>query len=89
MGTTPNLTLNVEKGMGGRYICKASITGFPTVWEAGSIYIKGRPHINSNGQQFGEVGDLAVVECTAHAIPRPDRVTWSFNGQELDYTNQV
>ncbi|KAL0273423.1 UNVERIFIED_CONTAM: hypothetical protein PYX00_006087 [Menopon gallinae] len=88
VGTSANLTLTVDNNSGGRYHCKASITGYPEVVAEGAIYIKGRPTIISHRTQFGIVGDVVRLECVAFSIPRPNHILWSYDGVEIDSGNE-
>ena len=37
--------------------------------------------------QFGLEGDTVRIECVAFAIPRPEKVTWTHHGYEVDSGN--
>ena len=63
--------------------------GFPEVGAEGAIYIKGRPTINSHRTQFGIIGDNVRIECAAYAIPRPEKIAWSFDGIEITNNDEV
>lgn len=89
VGTSANLTLTVDSDSGGTYHCKASIMGFPEIGAEGAIYIKGRPTIISHRTQFGVVGDNVRLECVVFSIPRPSHISWSFEGADIDSSNQV
>jgi hypothetical protein len=69
--------------LAGRYYCKASVMGFPEVGAEATVYLKGRPTIISHRTQFGIPGDTARVECSAFSIPPPEKVTWSYRGEEI------
>ncbi|XP_049959878.1 irregular chiasm C-roughest protein [Schistocerca serialis cubense] len=84
VGTSVNLTLDVERHTAGRYYCKASVMGFPEVGAEATVYLKGPPTISSQRTQFGQQGDTVRLECVAYSIPKPDHVMWTFRGAELD-----
>ncbi|KAL0859870.1 hypothetical protein ABMA27_010207 [Loxostege sticticalis] len=84
VGKTPNLTLSVDTHTAGRYVCKASIEGFPEIEAEASVFIKGPPKILSNQTQYGSQGDTVNIECAAFAVPRIDNIVWTFDGKEID-----
>jgi hypothetical protein len=84
VGTSANLTLDVDSDTAGRYYCKASVMGFPEVGAEASVYLKGPPTIISHRTQFGIQGDNVRLECVAFSIPKPEHVTWTYNGNEVD-----
>lgn len=84
VGTSANLTLDVDVDTAGRYYCKASVMGFPEVGAEASVYLKGPPTIISHRTQFGIQGDNVRLECVAFSIPKPEHVTWTYNGNEVD-----
>nr|CAD7439490.1 unnamed protein product [Timema bartmani] len=91
VGTSVNLTLEVDPDTAGRYYCKASVMGFPEIGAEATIYLKGPPTIISHRTQFGIQGDNVRLECVAFSIPRPDHVMWTYKGNEVnskdkDYT---
>lgn len=84
VGTSANLTLDVDADTAGRYYCKASVMGFPEVGAEASVYLKGPPTIISHRTQFGIQGGYVRLECVAFSIPKPEHVTWTYNGNEVD-----
>ena len=84
VGTSANLTLDVDTDTAGRYYCKASVMGFPEVGAEASVYLKGPPTIISHKTQFGIQGDNVRLECVAFSIPKPEHVTWTYKGNEVD-----
>ncbi|KAK9687436.1 Immunoglobulin I-set domain [Popillia japonica] len=84
VGSHSDLTLRVDVETAGRYYCKAHVPGFPEIGAEASIYLKGPPSIVSHKTQFGVEGDNVRVECTAFSIPAADKVSWTFNGREVD-----
>lgn len=44
VGRTPNLTLTVDTHTTGRYLCKASVDGYPEIEAEASVFIKGKIH---------------------------------------------
>jgi len=85
VSTLPNYTVTVTPDTAGRYICQAVVQGFPEVSAEAVILLKGPPKILSQRIQFGSQGETVRLECLAIAIPRPDRVTWSHAGREIDF----
>ncbi|XP_031765183.2 irregular chiasm C-roughest protein-like [Galleria mellonella] len=84
VGKTANLSLTVDTHTAGRYICQASIEGYPEIQAEASVFIKGPPKILSNQTQFGSQGDIVNIECAAFSIPRIDNIIWTFEGREID-----
>uniref|UniRef100_A0A182J1W2 Ig-like domain-containing protein n=1 Tax=Anopheles atroparvus TaxID=41427 RepID=A0A182J1W2_ANOAO len=85
----PNLTLTATHATAGCYYCKASVPGFPDVESDATVHLRGPPAITSPRQQFGTVHDRAQLECVASSIPRPRNVLWSFNGRDLNASDQA
>ncbi|XP_050679616.1 irregular chiasm C-roughest protein-like isoform X2 [Leptidea sinapis] len=83
-GKAPNLKIKVEKETAGRYICKASIDGYPEIESEATLFIKGPPQIISNRTQIGSEGDKVSVECEAMSVPKPDDIRWYFEGREIN-----
>ncbi|XP_045457394.1 irregular chiasm C-roughest protein-like [Melitaea cinxia] len=84
VGKTANLSLTVDTHTVGRYLCKASVEGYPDIESEASVFIKGPPKIISNHTQFGSQGDTVNIECAAFAVPRIDNIVWTFDGKEID-----
>lgn len=70
VGTSPNLTITVSTETAGKYICKASVVGFPEISAMASVYLKGPPTITSARRQYGITGVNTRVECTAFSVPK-------------------
>lgn len=49
-----------------------------------SIYLKGPPSITSTKKQFGIPGETVQIECVAFSIPKPRHIVWSYNGREIN-----
>lgn len=84
VATTTNLTIIVSHDTVGRYLCKASVPGFPDIIEQATVYLKGPPTISSSRRQFGTPGEMSRVECIAFSIPKARHVGWTFNGREIN-----
>ncbi|CAH2098740.1 unnamed protein product [Euphydryas editha] len=82
-GKAPNLKVYVDERTAGRYICKATVNGYPEIESEATIFIKGLPKIISNRTQLGSEGEKATVECEALSVPRPDDIRWYFEGKEI------
>lgn len=86
VATTTNLTIIVSHDTVGRYLCKASVPGFPDIVEQATVYLKGPPAISSSRRQFGTPGELVRVECMAFSIPKARHVGWTFGGHDINAT---
>lgn len=84
LGTKTTLKITVSNETAGRYFCKAIVAGFPEIKAAADIFMKQAPHITSNQQQFGVVGDTLHLECFATSIPKARHISWSFKGREIN-----
>ncbi|XP_039280825.1 irregular chiasm C-roughest protein isoform X2 [Nilaparvata lugens] len=82
-----NLTLTASQETHGRYYCKAVVFGFPEIGAEATVYLKGPPTIISHRTQFGIPGDNVRLECSAFSIPTPQKVVWSFRGDDLGADN--
>lgn len=87
VGTSSNLTVTVSQETSGRYYCKASVMGFPEIGAEASVYLKGPPEIKSSHRQFGISGDNVRIECIAFSVPKARHVSWTFNGREINTSN--
>uniref|UniRef100_A0A1B6LJR2 Ig-like domain-containing protein n=2 Tax=Graphocephala atropunctata TaxID=36148 RepID=A0A1B6LJR2_9HEMI len=83
VSTSPNLTLTVAPDTAGRYFCRATVPGFPDIRAEATIYMKGPPTIVSHRTQYGIPGDNIRLECSAFSIPTPQKVVWSFKGEDV------
>ncbi|MPC67102.1 Irregular chiasm C-roughest protein [Portunus trituberculatus] len=68
----------------GVYVCVARVRGFPDLRGTVRVLVKGPPTIVSAGEQEGRMGDTVSLECSTVSIPSPIRVTWTYNGREID-----
>lgn len=63
--------------------------GFRDIKADATVYMKGPPTIISHRIQYGIPGDSVRLECSAFSIPTPQKVVWSFHGEDvgsdLDY----
>ncbi|XP_049535052.1 irregular chiasm C-roughest protein-like isoform X2 [Anopheles darlingi] len=80
----PNVTLAVTSSTAGKYLCKASVQGFPIIEAEATVFLRGPPLIRSPRQQYGTLSDRGQLECKAFAVPRPKYISWSFNGYEIN-----
>ena len=83
VGSSPNLTFKVEPERAGRYYCRATVPGYPEIGAEAVVLMKGPPKVLSPHTQWGHVGDNARVECIVSSVPRPEKILWSFGGQEI------
>ena len=88
VGTSPNLTITVSHLTAGKYYCKASVMGFPEIGSEATVYVKGPPTIKSQRQQYGVTNDNSQIECIAFSIPKAKHVIWTFNGKEINTSNE-
>ncbi|KAK7788833.1 hypothetical protein R5R35_012822 [Gryllus longicercus] len=88
VGTSVNLTMDVDKRTAGRYYCKAGVQGFHEIGAEATIMLKGKPTISSALVQFGIPGDNVRLECLAFSVPKPDHVVWTFKGNEVDASDK-
>ncbi|RZF42205.1 hypothetical protein LSTR_LSTR004354 [Laodelphax striatellus] len=82
-----NLTLTANHETHGRYYCKANVFGFPEIGAEATVYLKGPPTIISHRTQFGIPGDNVRLECSAFSIPTPQKVVWSYKGEDVVLNN--
>lgn len=82
-GRAPNLKVQVSKKTAGRYICKASVDGYPEIESEATVFIKSAPKILSNRTQFGMEGEYVTIECSAQSVPKPDDIRWYFENREI------
>lgn len=87
VGHTPNITFKVTEESAGRYLCKAEVLGFPIISSEATVYLKRPPIIESNERQFGRPGDNVRIECQAFSVPKARHVSWTFNGREINTSN--
>jgi len=80
-----DLTVTISEVSVGKYICRASVRGFPEVTSFAEILMRGPPKvIRKNAVQFGRVGSNVEVSCDSFAIPAPPNINWSMYGFPLD-----
>lgn len=88
VSTSSNLTLTASQETGGRYYCRAIVHGFPEIGSEANVYLKGPPTIISHRTQFGIPGDNVRLECSAFSIPTPQKVVWTFKGEDVGDNHQ-
>ncbi|XP_062540345.1 irregular chiasm C-roughest protein-like [Armigeres subalbatus] len=89
MSTMANLTLTVSHETAGRYMCKASVLGFPEIETEATVYLRGPPSIISPRQQFGTITDTGQLECEAFSIPQANHIVWLHNGHEINTSHET
>ncbi|KAJ0170535.1 hypothetical protein K1T71_013906 [Dendrolimus kikuchii] len=82
-GKAANLKVLVKSETAGRYLCKATVEGYPEIESEAIVFIKGPPKILSNRTQLGSEGESVRVECAALSVPKPDDIRWYFEGREI------
>ncbi|XP_069185991.1 irregular chiasm C-roughest protein isoform X2 [Procambarus clarkii] len=87
LGTGRELRLRVKPSTAGVYRCVASVRGFPEVEGGLRVLVKGPPTIVSAGEQRGRMGGTVSLECSTVSIPSPIRVTWAYNGRDIDLSD--
>lgn len=68
----------------GRYYCRAHVPGFPDLGAEAYIRMNGRPSIQKGNIQYGLIGEMIRLECSAYSVPLPEKTSWSFNGQIIE-----
>ncbi|XP_058812537.1 irregular chiasm C-roughest protein-like [Topomyia yanbarensis] len=86
--TLANFTLTVMHSTAGRYVCKASVPGFPEVEAEATVYLRGPPSISSPRQQFGSITDTGRLECEAFSIPKAKHIIWAHNGHDINTSSE-
>ena len=71
----------------GRYVCRASVAGFPEVETSTLLLIKGPPRVSAPAVQFGEVGSPATLDCRVHSLPQPS-VSWTWDPKLPPFPSQ-
>nr|XP_029717674.1 irregular chiasm C-roughest protein-like isoform X1 [Aedes albopictus] len=89
VSTSANLTLAVTHETAGRYLCKATVLGFPEIETEATVYLKGPPSIISPRQQFGTITDTGQLECEAFSIPQAKHIIWLHNGHEINTSHET
>jgi len=84
LSTGPAYTFWMSSDMAGKYTCRARVPGFKETSADSYVLLKGPPSVTSKRIQFGLEGDTVRIECVAFAIPRPEKVTWTHYGYEVD-----
>lgn len=64
-------------------MCKAFTNGFTEITSDAYVYIKRKPVIRRQPVHFGILGDNIRLDCIVYSIPKPEKITWSFNGRVL------
>ncbi|XP_063601765.1 irregular chiasm C-roughest protein-like [Penaeus indicus] len=86
-GVGAELRVVVGQSTAGVYRCVASVRGFPDLQGHMRVLLKGPPQIVSSSDQQGRKGETVSLECSTVSIPSPIRVTWTYNGQEIDFSD--
>ncbi|CAG2120333.1 unnamed protein product, partial [Medioppia subpectinata] len=71
----------------GRYMCRASVKGFPEISAQSLVFIKGPPRIRRPYVQYGMDGQAVNVECIIDSIPTPTKILWFHNSRLVDVDN--
>ena len=80
-----NLTVLVTGDSVGAYFCHAEVEGYaPVTTNAAEIQMTGPPQIESSPEQRGVAGDNVHIKCQARAIPRAQRVIWTYHGHQIE-----
>ncbi|XP_069183795.1 irregular chiasm C-roughest protein isoform X3 [Procambarus clarkii] len=87
IGSGRELVVVVGASTAGVYTCVASVRGFPDLQGRLRVLVKGPPTIVSAGEQQGRMGDTVTLECSTVSIPSPIRITWTYNGREIDFSD--
>lgn len=85
VGSSANLTLQVNPDAVGEYECQASTSGYADVTANAKLFMKGPPKIeNAHQPQYARLGKTTRVVCDIQSIPSLDRIEWSFQGRLID-----
>uniref|UniRef100_A0A2H8TWA9 Irregular chiasm C-roughest protein n=1 Tax=Melanaphis sacchari TaxID=742174 RepID=A0A2H8TWA9_9HEMI len=87
MSTTSNLTVLVTNTTIGRYHCKATTLGLGEVNAEASVFMRGKPVINSPRIQYGTPSETVRLECVASSVPVADRIVWTYHGTVIGTRN--
>lgn len=87
MSTTSNLTVLVSNATVGRYHCKATTPGFGEVNAEASVFMRGKPVIDSPHVQHGTPSETVRLECVASSVPVADRIVWTYHGTVIGTRN--
>ncbi|XP_071544918.1 irregular chiasm C-roughest protein-like isoform X2 [Panulirus ornatus] len=87
IGSGPQLVVVVGTSTAGVYTCQAAVRGFPDLQGRLRVLVKGPPTIVSAEEQQGRMGDTVTLECSTVSIPSPIRITWTYNGREIDLSD--
>ena len=80
-----NLTVLVTGDSVGAYFCHAEVEGYaPVTTNAAEIQMTGPPQIESSPEQRGVAGDNVHIKCQARAIPRAQKVIWTYHGHQIE-----
>jgi hypothetical protein len=69
----------------GSYVCIATVIGFPDASMEAILVRNQKPIMRSEKKQLATEGESGMIECYTNSIPKPTSITWSRNGQEIDY----
>ena len=86
VGTSSNLTIEVNATTAGRYECVASAKGghYAAVKSQANIFVKSKPDISfENRVQKAPMGGTGHVECLATSVPTVQSVEWSFRDEVI------
>ena len=67
------------------FTCSASSPGYETVSRSVYVLRKGPPTILSSEDQSARYGETGTIECLVKSIPPPVEITWTRNGQPIDF----
>ncbi|XP_069947349.1 synaptogenesis protein syg-1-like [Cherax quadricarinatus] len=87
IGSGQELVVVVGSSTAGVYTCVATVRGFSDLQGRMRVLVKGPPTIVSAGEQQGRLGDTVTLECNTVSIPSPIRVTWTYNGRDIDLSD--
>ncbi|CAG2117605.1 unnamed protein product, partial [Medioppia subpectinata] len=82
VSTGPELMIrDMSADREGRYMCRASVKGFPEISAQSLVFIKGPPRIRRPYVQYGMDGQAVNVECIIDSIPTPTKILWFHNSR--------
>jgi hypothetical protein len=69
------------------FTCSGASFGYDTVSRNVYVLRKGPPTILSPFYQSARYGEMATIECLVRSIPPPTEITWTKNGQIIDFNS--
>ncbi|CAG2180177.1 unnamed protein product, partial [Oppiella nova] len=65
----------------GKYICRASVKGFPEISSQLIVRLNGPPQIEDPYIHYGLIGETVRIGCYINSVPKPSQIVWHHNRQ--------